>query len=152
MEIIRVQQELQPLVPRDVVRWARSDPISSHAPVPGDVPADGVEELKESRSVPLAGMPGLCPACRGRWLFSKLPRAPGHLGGNQRPGRAAGGFAENRLKPQSAPLLRNRSEKNSRAMSRWARLKNARPADIQELAPGCNRSKSGCSANGRRMK
>ena len=47
-EIIRVQQELQPLVPRNVVRWARPDQFHLTLRFLGDVPANGVEDLKKS--------------------------------------------------------------------------------------------------------
>jgi RNA 2',3'-cyclic 3'-phosphodiesterase len=47
-EIIRVQQELQPLVPRDVVRWTRPDQFHLTLRFLGDVAADGIEDLKKS--------------------------------------------------------------------------------------------------------
>jgi len=46
-EIIRVQQELQPLVPRKVARWARPDQFHLTLRFLGDVPVTGLEQLKE---------------------------------------------------------------------------------------------------------
>src|ERR1700690_1877187 len=74
-EIIRVQRELQPLVPRNVARWTRSDQFHLTLRFLGDVPIDGAEKLKQS-------VGAVCPNARPLSLraegvgFFPNPRSP----------------------------------------------------------------------------
>src|ERR1035437_9496384 len=74
-EIIRVQQELQPLVPRDVVRWARFDQFHLTLRFLGDVPADGVEDLKKSAGAVCRNAQPLSLRAEGVGFFPN-PRSP----------------------------------------------------------------------------
>src|ERR1035441_6526512 len=74
-EIIRVQQELQPLVPRDVARWARSDQFHLTLRFLGDVPADGVEDLKKSVGAVCRNARPLSLRAEGVGFFPN-PRSP----------------------------------------------------------------------------
>src|ERR1017187_3953647 len=74
-EIIRVQQELQPLVPRDVVRWARPDQFHLTLRFLGDVPADGIEDLKKSAGAVCRNARSLSLRAEGVGFFSH-PRSP----------------------------------------------------------------------------
>ena len=93
-EIIRVQQELQPLVPRDVARWARSDQFHLTLRFLGDVPADGVEDLKKSVGAVCRNARSLSLRAGGVGFFPN-PRSPRVIWvGIDDRDRAAGGFAE----------------------------------------------------------
>jgi 2'-5' RNA ligase len=132
-EIIRVQQELQPLVPRDVVRWARSDQFHLTLRFLGDVPADGVEELKESAGAVCRNARPLSLRAEGVGFFPN-PRSPRviWMGINDREGRLVD--LQKQIETAVGPFSPEPGEKNFTGHATLGRLKNPRPADTRDLA------------------
>jgi len=132
-EIIRGQQELQPLVPRDVARWARPDQFHLTLRFLGDVPADGVEDLKKSVGA----------VCRNAWPLSLRaegvgffpnPRSPRVIwvGINDREGRLVD--LQKQIEAAVGPFSPEPGEKNFTGHATLGRLKNPKPSDIRDLA------------------
>ena len=132
-EIIRVQQELQPLVPRDVARWARSDQFHLTLRFLGDVPADGVEELKESAGAVCRNARSLSLRAEGVGFFPN-PRSPRVIwvGINDQEGRL--GDLQKQIETAVGPFSPEPGEKNFTGHATLGRLKNPKPADIWDLA------------------
>ena len=132
-EIIRVQQELQPLVPRDVARWARSDQFHLTLRFLGDVPADGVEDLKKSVGAICRNAQPLLLRAEGVGFFPN-PRSPRVIwvGINNR----EGGLMELQKQIETAvgPFSLEPGEKNFTGHATLGRLKNPRPTDVRDLA------------------
>ena len=132
-EIIRGQQELQPLAPRDVARWARPDQFHLTLRFLGDVPADGVEDLKKSVGA----------VCRNAWPLSLRaegvgffpnPRSPRVIwvGINDREGRLVD--LQKQIEAAVGPFSPEPGEKNFTGHATLGRLKNPKPSDIRDLA------------------
>jgi 2'-5' RNA ligase len=132
-EIIRVQQELQPLVPRDVVRWARSDQFHLTLRFLGDVPADGVEDLKKSVGAVCRNARPLSLRAEGVGFFPN-PRSPRVIwvGINDRKGRLVD--LQRQIEAAVRFFTAEPGEKNFTGHATLGRLKNPKPADIWDLA------------------
>jgi len=132
-EIIRVQQELQPLVSRDVARWARSDQFHLTLRFLGDVPADGVEDLKKSAGAVCQNARPLSLRAEGVGFFPN-PRSPRVIwvGINDRAGRLVD--LQKQIEAAVRPFTAEPGEKNFTGHVTLGRLKNPRPADIRDLA------------------
>ena len=132
-EIIRVQQELQPLVPRDVARWARSDQFHLTLRFLGDVPADGIEDLKKSVAAVCRNARPLFLRAEGVGFFPN-PRSPRVIwvGINDREGRLAD--LQRQIEAAVRPFSPEPGEKNFTGHVTLGRLKNPRPADTGDLA------------------
>jgi 2'-5' RNA ligase len=132
-EIIRVQRDLQTLVPRVVARWARPDQFHLTLRFLGDVPADGAEDLKKSVGAVCRKARPLSLRAEGVGFFPN-PRSPrviwvgiidreGRLEDLQKQIEAAVG----RFSPEPG-------EKNFTGHATLGRLKNPVPADVRDLA------------------
>jgi 2'-5' RNA ligase len=132
-EIIRVQQELQPLVSREVARWARSDQFHLTLRFLGDVPADGVESLKQSAGAVCRNARSLSLRAEGVGFFpnSRSPRVI-WVGINDREGRLVG--LQQQIETAVGPFSPEPGEKNFTGHVTLGRLKNPRPADTRDLA------------------
>jgi 2'-5' RNA ligase len=132
-EIIRVQQELQPLVSRDVARWARSDQFHLTLRFLGDVPADGVEDLKKSAGAVCQNARPLSLRAEGVGFFPN-PRSPRVIwvGINDRAGRLVD--LQRQIETAVGQFSPEPGEKNFTGHATLGRLKNPRPADIRDLA------------------
>src|ERR1035438_5184773 len=132
-EIIRVQQELQPLVSRDVARWSRSDQFHLTLRFLGDVPADDVEDLKKSVGAVCRNVRPLSLRAEGIGFFPK-PRSPRVIwvGINDREGRLVD--LQRQIEAAVRPFTAEPGEKNFTGHATLGRLKNSRPADIRDLA------------------
>ena len=132
-EIIRVQQELQPLVSRDVARWARSDQFHLTLRFLGDVPADGVEDLKKSAGAVCRNARPLSLRAEGVGFFpnSRSPRVI-WVGINDREGRLVS--LQQQIETAVGQFSPEPGEKNFTGHVTLGRLKNPRPADTRDLA------------------
>jgi 2'-5' RNA ligase len=132
-EIIRVQQELQPLVPRDVARWARSDQFHLTLRFLGDVPADGVEDLKKSAGAVCRNARPFSLCAEGVGFFPN-PRSPRVIwvGINDRAGRLVD--LQRQIETAVGPFSREPGEKNFMGHVTLGRLKNPKPSDAGNLA------------------
>ena len=132
-EIIRVQQELQPLVPRNVVRWARPDQFHLTLRFLGDVPADGVEDLKKSVGAVCRNARPLSLRAEGVGFFPN-PRSPRVIwvGINDQEGRL--GDLQKQIETVAGQFSSEPGEKNFTGHVTLGRLKNPRPADTRDLA------------------
>ena len=132
-EIIRVQQELQPLVPPNVARWAKSDQLHLTLRFLGDVPADGVEELKISVGAVCRNAQPLSLRAEGVGFFPN-PRSPRviWMGINDRAGRLVD--LQQQIETAVGPFSLEPGEKNFTGHVTLGRLKNPKPADIRDLA------------------
>ncbi|MGA2279003.1 MAG: RNA 2',3'-cyclic phosphodiesterase [Verrucomicrobiota bacterium] len=132
-EIIRVQQELQPLVPRNVVRWARPDQFHLTLRFLGDVPADSVEDLKQTVGAVCRNVRLLSLRAEGVGFFPN-PRSPRVIWGgiNDREGRLVD--LQKQIEAAVRPFTAEPGEKNFTGHVTLGRLKNPRPADIRDLA------------------
>jgi 2'-5' RNA ligase len=132
-EIIRVQQELQPLVPRAVARWVRPDQFHLTLRFLGDVPADGVEDLKQSVGAVCRNARPLSLRAEGVGFFPN-PRASRVIwvGINDRAGRLVD--LQQQIETAVAQFSAEPGEKNFTGHATLGRLKNPRPADTRDLA------------------
>jgi len=132
-EIIRVQQELQPLVPRAVARWARSDQFHLTLRFLGDVPADGVEDLKQSVNAVCRNARPLSLRAEGVGFFPNLrsPRVV-WVGINDRAGRLVD--LQKQIEAAAGRFSPEPGEKNFTGHATLGRLKNPGPADVRDLA------------------
>jgi len=75
-EVVRVQRELQALVPRDVVRWTKPEQFHLTLRFLGDVPSTQVTGLRESIGTACAGTPPLHLRAQGVGFFpnARSPR------------------------------------------------------------------------------
>jgi 2'-5' RNA ligase len=75
-EMIRVQCELQPLVPRGAVRWAKPEQFHLTLRFLGDVPVERVPALQETVNAVCLGSPALCLRAQGVGFFpnARSPR------------------------------------------------------------------------------
>ena len=75
-EMLRVQHELQPLVPRDVVRWTKPEQFHLTLRFLGDVSSDRVAALQESVRAVCSGAPALHLRAQGVGFFpnARSPR------------------------------------------------------------------------------
>jgi 2'-5' RNA ligase len=132
-EIIRVQQELQPLVPPNVVRWTRPDQFHLTLRFLGDVPADGVEDLKKSVGAVCRNARPLSLRADGVGFFPN-PRSVRVIwvGINDGAGRLLD--LQRQIEIAVNPFSPEPGERNFTGHVTLGRLKNPRPADTRELA------------------
>ena len=132
-EIIRVQRELQPLVPRAVVRWARPDQFHLTLRFLGDVPADGVEDLKKSVGAVCRIARPLSLRAEGVGFFPnpRLPRVI-WVGINDRAGWLVD--LQKQIETAVGPFSPEPGEKNFTGHATLGRLKNPGTADVRDLA------------------
>lgn len=132
-EIIRGRQELQPLVPQDVVRWTRSDQFHLTLRFLGDVPADGIEDLKKTVSNVCRNARPLSLRAEGVGFFPN-PRSPRIIwvGINDQEGHLAA--LQQQIETAVGPLSPEPGEKNFTGHVTLGRLKNPRPTDTRDLA------------------
>jgi len=132
-EIIRVQQELQPLVPRAVVRWARSDQFHLTLRFLGDVSVDLIDCLRQAIGTVCQSAPPLSLHAAGIGFFPN-PRSPRvvWVGIDDGPGRLTD--LQRRIEASVQPFSSEPGEKNFTGHITLGRLKNARPADTRDLA------------------
>ncbi|MGA2787273.1 MAG: RNA 2',3'-cyclic phosphodiesterase [Verrucomicrobiota bacterium] len=132
-EIIRVQEELLPLVPRGVARWTRPDQFHLTLRFLGDVPADGVEDLKKSAGAVCRNARPLSLRAEGIGFFPNL-RAPRVIwvGINDGAGRLVD--LQQQIETAVGPFSPEPGEKNFTGHVTLGRLKNPRPADTRDLA------------------
>jgi len=132
-EIIRVERELQPLVPRDVARWTRPDQFHLTLRFLGDVPVDGVEDLKKS----------IGAVCRNARLLSLRAEGVGFFPNSGSPrvswvgiDDGAGRLVDLQRQIEAAvrPFTAEPGEKNFMGHVTLGRVKNPRPADARNLA------------------
>jgi RNA 2',3'-cyclic 3'-phosphodiesterase len=132
-EIVRVQQELQPLVPRNVARWARPDQFHLTLRFLGNVPADDVEDLKQSVGAVCRNVRPLFLHAGGVGFFPN-PRSPRVIwvGINDREERLVD--LQRQIETATGPFSPEPGEKNFTGHVTLGRLKNPKPADISDLA------------------
>jgi RNA 2',3'-cyclic 3'-phosphodiesterase len=132
-EIIRVQQELQPLVPRNVARWSRPDQFHLTLRFLGDVPTDCVEDLKKSVGAVCRNAGSLSLRAEGVGFFpnSRSPRVV-WVGINDGAGRLVD--LQQQIETAVGPFSAEPGEKNFTGHVTLGRLKNPRPADTRDLA------------------
>jgi 2'-5' RNA ligase len=132
-EIIRVQQELQPLVPRDVARWTRPDQFHLTLRFLGDVPADSVEDFKKTVGVVGRNTRSLFLRAEGVGFFPN-PRSPRVIwvGINDREGRLVD--LQRQIETAVGPFSPEPGEKNFMGHVTLGRLKNPKPSDAGNLA------------------
>ena len=132
-EIIRVQQELQPLVPRNVARWTRPDQFHLTLRFLGDVPVAGLEKLKESVNTVCRTAQPLQLRAEGVGFFPN-PRSPRVVwaGIHDREGRLA--ELQQQIETAVGQFSPEPGEKNFTGHVTLGRLKNPRPADTSSLA------------------
>ena len=131
-EIIRVQSELQPLVPRGVARWTRSDQLHLTLRFLGEVPAGAVEALKDAVNAVARDAAPLFLAAQGLGFFPN-PRSPRVLwvGINDCENRLVG--IQKRIEAAVSSFSPEPVEKEFRGHVTLARLKNPGPADVRDL-------------------
>jgi len=131
-EIIRAQQELQPLVPRTVARWTRPDQFHLTLRFLGAIPTDGIETLKQSVSVVCRNARPLALRAEGVGFFpnARLPRVI-WAGVNDAENRLVD--LQQRLEIAVHPFSPEPGEKNFAGHITLGRLKNPPPADVQKL-------------------
>ncbi len=132
-EIIRVQQELQPLVPRNVARWAKSDQLHLTLRFLGDVPADGVEDLKKSVGAVCQNARPLSLRAEGVGFFPN-PRSPRVIWAGINDGEGCLMDLQKQIETAVGQFCPEPGEKNFTGHVTLGRLKNPRPADIRDLA------------------
>lgn len=132
-EIVRVQEELQLLIPRGLVRGIRPDQFHLTLRFLGDVPMERVENLKQSVGAVCRGARPLFLRARGIGFFpnSRSPRVI-WVGINDREGRLAG--LQKQIEAAVGPFSPEPGEKNFTGHVTLGRLKNPKPSDIRNLA------------------
>jgi 2'-5' RNA ligase len=132
-EIICVQRELQPLVPRNVVRWARPDQFHLTLRFLGDVPVAGLEKLKESVNAVCRNARPLSLRAEGVGFFPN-PRSPRVIwvGIDDREGFLVD--LQKQIETVAGQFSSEPGEKNFTGHVTLGRLKNPRPADTRDLA------------------
>ncbi len=132
-EIVRVQQELQALVPRAAVRWTRPDQFHLTLRFLGNVPGESVDDLKHGVDAVCRNAPLLSLRAEGVGFFPG-PRSPRvvWVGINDGDGRLAG--LQQRIEAAVGPFSPEPGEKNFAGHVTLGRLKNPRLADTRDLA------------------
>lgn len=132
-EIIRVQLELQPLVPRAVARWTKPDQFHLTLRFLGGVPVDGLEQLKESvNAVCLSARP-LQMRAEGVGFFPN-PHSPRvvWVGIGDKEGLLVD--LQKRIEAAVRPFTVEPGEKNFSGHVTLGRLKNLKPPDARKMA------------------
>ncbi len=132
-EIIRMQQELQPLVPCTVARWTRPDQFHLTLRFLGAVPVDSIETLKHSVGAVCRNARPLSLRAEGVGFFPN-PRSPRvvWVGINDGEGWLVG--LQQQIEAAVRPFSPEPGEKNFTGHVTLGRLKNPRPSDARNLA------------------
>jgi RNA 2',3'-cyclic 3'-phosphodiesterase len=130
--ILRVQRELQSLVPRDVVRWTKPEQFHLTLRFLGDVAADRVEDLKQSAGAVGRGARALAVRAEGVGFFPNS-RAPRVIWAGVHDGEGRLLELQRQIETAVAPLSPERGEKNFAGHVTLGRLKYPKPADIRDL-------------------
>ena len=123
-EIIRVQRELQPLAPRDAVRWTKPEQFHLTLRFLGDVSADRVAALKESVRAVCSGVPAVAFARARRRLFSRTPVRRASFGSVSATTKTGWRICKGKLKLRSSRL------RKSRAAEKFRRARDAGAVQI----------------------
>jgi 2'-5' RNA ligase len=132
-EIIRLQQELQPLVPRGVVRWARPDQFHLTLRFLGDVPANGVEDLKKSVGAVCRNARPLSLHAEGVGFFPNA-RSPRVIWVGINDQEECLVDLQKQIEAAVRPFTAEPGEKNFTGHATLGRLKNPKPTDIRDIA------------------
>ena len=132
-EIIRVQQELQPLVPRSVVRWTKPDQFHLTLRFLGDVPADGVEDLKQLVNAVCRNARPVSLRAEGVGFFPN-PHSPRVIWVGINDGEGCLMDLQKQIETAVGPFSAEPGERNFTGHVTLGRLKNPRPADTRDLA------------------
>jgi 2'-5' RNA ligase len=131
-EILRVQGELRPLLPREAARWTRSDQLHVTLRFLGNVAVEAIETLRQSVGAVCLNASPLALRAQGVGFFPN-PRSPrvvwvGINGSGER-------LSDLQAKIEAAvsPFSPEPGEKNFAGHVTLARLKHPRPADVREL-------------------
>jgi RNA 2',3'-cyclic 3'-phosphodiesterase len=131
-EIIRVQQELQPLVPHSVARWTRPDQFHLTLRFLGDVPVAGLEKLKKSVGAVCRNVRPLSLRAEGVGFFPN-PRSPRVIWVGINDGEGQLVDLQKQIETVAGQFSSEPGEKNFTGHVTLGRLKNPRPADTREL-------------------
>ncbi|HTY86010.1 MAG TPA: RNA 2',3'-cyclic phosphodiesterase [Candidatus Acidoferrum sp.] len=131
-EIILVQRELQPLVPREVVRWTRPDQFHLTLRFLGNFPVHEVEGLKRAVGDICRNASPLGLQARGVGFFphARSPRVV-WVGVDDSERRLLG--LQKQIETAVSPLSSEPGEKNFAGHVTLGRLKNPRPSDVRDL-------------------
>jgi RNA 2',3'-cyclic 3'-phosphodiesterase len=132
-EILRVQRELQLLVPRDVVRWTKPEQFHLTLRFLGDVAADRVEDLKQSAGAVCRNARPLALCAEGIGFFPN-PRAPRVIWVGIHDGEGRLLELQKQLEAAVGGFSAERAEANFRGHITLGRLKFPKPADVRNLA------------------
>jgi 2'-5' RNA ligase len=132
-QIIRVQHELQRLVPREVVRWTRPEQFHLTLRFLGNVPSDEVEALRQAVGRACRSAPPLSLCAQGIGFFPnpRLPRVI-WVGINDNGNRLVD--LQKQIEGAARPFSAEPGEKNFAGHITLGRLKNAKPVDVQSLS------------------
>lgn len=132
-EIIRVQQEMQLLAPRDAARWTRPDQFHLTLRFLGDVPVAGLEQLKESVNAVCRSARPLRLRAEGVGFFPN-PHSPRvvWVGMDDQAGLLVD--LQKRIEIVIRPFTAEPGEKNFAGHATLGRLKNLKSADARKLA------------------
>jgi RNA 2',3'-cyclic 3'-phosphodiesterase len=131
-EILRVQRELQPLVPPAVARWTRPEQLHLTLRFLGNVPVSAVEDLTQSVEKVCRNAPPLALMAKGVGFFPN-PRLPRVIWAG------INGHAnelidlQKRIETAAGPFSSEPGEKNFAGHITLGRLKNPRPGDVRDL-------------------
>jgi 2'-5' RNA ligase len=132
-EIIRVQQEMQPLAPRGAARWTRPDQFHLTLRFLGDVPGAGLDKLKESVNAVCRSAQPLQMRAEGVGFFPN-PHSPRvvWVGIHDKAGLLVD--LQKRIETVVRPFTVEPGEKNFSGHVTLGRLKNLKPPDARKLA------------------
>jgi 2'-5' RNA ligase len=132
-EIIRVQRELQPLVPRNVARWTRPDQFHLTFRFLGDVPVAGLEQLKASVNAICRSAQPLRLHAEGVGFFPN-PHSPRvvWVGISDQAGLLVD--LQKRIETAVRPFTADPGAENFAGHVTLGRLKNLKPPDARKLA------------------
>ena len=131
-EVLRVQRELQPLVPPSAARWTRPDQFHLTLRFLGNVPVEAVESLQQSVEAVCRNASPLALSARGVGFFPSQhsPRVV-WVGINSQENRLID--LQKGIETAVAPFSPEPGEKSFAGHVTLGRLKNPRPADVRVL-------------------
>jgi 2'-5' RNA ligase len=132
-EIIRIQLELQPLVPRAAARWTRPDQFHLTLRFLGDVPVAGLEKLKESVNAVCRSAQPLQLRATGIGFFPS-PHSPRvvWVGIDDQAGLLVD--LQKRIEAAVRPFAAEPGAERFAGHATLGRLKNLKPPDARKLA------------------
>jgi 2'-5' RNA ligase len=132
-EILRVQGELQPLLPREAARWSRPDQFHMTLRFLGNVQAEAVQGLKQSVEAVCRNASPLALSAKGVGFFPN-PRSPRVIwvGIHDASGRLVD--LQQRLEMAVSPFSPEPGETNFTGHVTLGRLKRPGPGEVRALA------------------